>query len=92
MTRVLLLYHAVPVFTVTRLVQLLIAVTNNSAISGAVSNCTHGVTHTTPPVKSPKIATLVKRDSLMLILWGVSTGDDSTHVDTVRCVFSVSCF
>ena len=58
---------------VTPLVHLLIAVLNNSAISGAITNCTHGVTHITPRVKSPKISTLAKRDSLVLIFWGIFT-------------------
>ena len=61
--------------SVTPLVDLLIAVFNNSAISGATTNCTHGVTHITQPVKFPKISTRAKRDSLVLIFWGISTGD-----------------
>ena len=61
--------------SVTPLVDLLIAVFNNSAISGAITNCTHGVTQITPPGKFPKISTRAKRDSLVLIFWGISTGD-----------------
>ena len=51
---------------VTPLVHLLITLFNNSAISGAITNCTHGVTHKTPPVKF---------FSRVLIFWGISTGD-----------------
>ena len=63
------------VCTVTPLVPLLIAVFNNLAISGTITNCTHGVIHITPPVKFPKISTPAKKDSLVLIFWGISTGD-----------------
>ena len=77
------------VHTVTPLVHLLIAVFNNSAISGAITNCTHGVTHITSPVKIPQnINTREKRlarddilenFSLVMIFWGISTGDDSAR-------------
>ena len=65
---------------VTQLMKLLIAVTNNSAISSAISNRTHTVTHTTPPVKFLKISILAKRDSLMLIFWRISTRDVMSSV------------
>ena len=35
----------------------------------------HRVTHITSPLKFPKISSLAKRDSLVLIFWGISTGD-----------------
>ena len=57
------------------LVHLLIAVFNDSAISGAITNYTHGVTDITPPVKSPKISTRASPFSRVLIFWGISTGD-----------------
>ena len=60
---------------VTPLVHLLIAIFNNSAILGAITNCTHGVTHIKPRVKFPKISTLAKGYSLVLIFWEISTGD-----------------
>ena len=59
---------------VTPLVHLLIAVFNNSAISGAITKCTHGDTHITPRLKFPKISTLAKRDSLVLMFLGISSG------------------
>ena len=59
---------------VTPFVHLLIAVFNNSAISGTITNFTHGVTHITRQIKFPKISTLAKRDSLVLIFWGISIG------------------
>ena len=61
------------VLSVTPLVNLLIAVFKYSAILGAITNCTHGVTDITPAVKSLKISTLAKRDSLVLIFWGIYT-------------------
>ena len=64
------------------LVHLLIAVFNNLAISGAITDCTHGVTHITPPEKFSKISTLAKRGSLVLIFLGISTGDVIYSIDT----------
>ena len=62
-------------FIVSPLVHLLIAVFNNLVISGAITKCTHGLTHITSPLKFPKISTLTKRESLVLIFWRISTGD-----------------
>ena len=70
-----IMVHSGVRIVVSPLVHLLIAEFNNSAISGAITKCTHGDTHITPRKKSPKISTLAKRDSLVLIFWGISNGD-----------------
>ena len=75
---------------VTPLVHLKIAVFNNSAISGAITNCTHRVTEITPPVKFPKISTLAKRDSLVLIFWVIST-DGVIYSTSVLCTLKKHC-